>query len=326
MSVYRLYCDLICGSGKLDLKLLEIFVAVYRMRSVTRAAAELRIAQPTVSIALAKLRARFVDNLFVRTSGGMEPTPRATELFGPISDSLASLGAALRPNGAFVPAEAERRFRLCVSDSSQILLLPRLLDRLKTAAPGISLEIIPVASDTHRLLESGEVDLALGYLPQLEAGFYQQRLFDQRFMCMVRTKHPRIGSSLTRRQFLAESHVQIQQAGLGRLLEDAFAKAGLRLKIGLQLPTFLGVSYMVASTDLIVTVPELIARTVAVPPLQVRTVKPPIPISPYTVRQHWHQRFQRDPPNIWLRQTIADLFASPPLRQQVQTLAAHDKK
>ena len=74
-----------------DLRLLQVFEAIHKTRSVSRAADALELGQPAVSIALGKLREHFSDPLFVRTSGVMEPTPLAEELLQPIRKALDAL-------------------------------------------------------------------------------------------------------------------------------------------------------------------------------------------------------------------------------------------
>ena len=135
------------------------------------------------------------------------------ELHEPFVESLAMLRDALRHRVVFDPAQSQRCFRVCMTDISQIVLLPRLLNRLKAVAPSIRVDVFPIAADTPKVLEAGDADLAIGFMPQLEAGFYQQKLFEQSFVCMVRNDHPRIGKSLTLKRFVDESHIQITTSG-----------------------------------------------------------------------------------------------------------------
>jgi DNA-binding transcriptional LysR family regulator len=298
----------------MDLRLIEVFLAVYRTRSVSRAAETLGLAQPTVSIALAKLRREFGDVLFVRTTSGMQPTPRATAAFAPVAAAMSALSDAVQSRAAFDPNTIRRLFRVSVSDSSQMVLIPRLLSQLRRRAPGVTLELSPIAADAPRQLEGGQIDLAIGALPQLGAGFMQQRLFHQGFVCLVRKNHPRIlGETITLEQFAAEAHIRVPVAGAGsgfELLQKRLARQGLMLQVAVSQSTFLGVALVVASTDLVATVPEQLGRTLAKEnSKRVRLVAPPFKWSPYTVRQYWHERFHGDPPNRWLRSLVAELFS-----------------
>src|SRR5690606_27063617 len=123
---------------------LEVFLSIYHERSVSGAAKKLALSQPTVSIALGKLRRLFGDPLFVRTSDGMQPTPRAIAVFNPLSTALSSITEAVHHKDGFDAASAERRFRICVSDTSQVILMPRLLHALQERAPGIGIGVVPM--------------------------------------------------------------------------------------------------------------------------------------------------------------------------------------
>ena len=170
-----------------DPKLLQLFDVLYQCRSVTRSAEQLGQSQPTVSIWLGRLREELNDPLFVRTPGGMAPTPRADQLIGPCREVLESLRRLTTWEPQFVPATAQRRFRLCVSDASHITLLPSILNHLRTHAPGIRLEAARIDGNTESALESGEADLAIGFVPWLGAGMYQQVLFEQTQSCSNNT-------------------------------------------------------------------------------------------------------------------------------------------
>ena len=110
-----------------DIKLLQLFDVLYDTRSVTKAADQLSVSQPTVSIWLGQLRRDLRDPLFVRTPGGMAPTPQAAALIGPCREVLESLRRIAAWEAVFDPATAQRRFRISMTDASHVTLLPRLL-------------------------------------------------------------------------------------------------------------------------------------------------------------------------------------------------------
>ena len=206
--------------AKLDVDWLGIFVEIYKTQSVSRTAERLCIAQSTASMALNKLRRHFGDKLFCRTSRGMEPTPKALSIYPGLRDALAGIENARGTRSVFAPAEAERTFCICVTDISEIVLLPRLLNHLKQSAPRIAIESERISTDSPRRLESGDVDLAVGFLPVLDAGFYQQTLFDEHFVCLAAANHPRIRGKLTKRAFSAEGHIVVSTTGTGHSIVD----------------------------------------------------------------------------------------------------------
>jgi DNA-binding transcriptional LysR family regulator len=161
---------------KFDLDLLLIFDEIYKTASLTQSAESLGIAQPTVSVALAKLRQHFDDPLFIRTSRGMQPTPLADSVIDDVRATTAALHKTLSPRITFDPSVAQREFRIGMTDISEIVLLPTLLNHLQSVAPGVRLNVVKISPETPKQLEHGEVDLAVGFMPHLEAGFYQQKL------------------------------------------------------------------------------------------------------------------------------------------------------
>lgn len=296
----------------LEIRLLSVFDEIYKTRSVTRAADNLGLGQPAVSIALGKLREHFNDPLFVRTSTGMEPTPLGEELVQPIRGAIDALANALRYRTAFDPATAQRSFRICMTDISQLVLLPRLWAELRATAPGVRIEIAHLTAETAKMLEAGEADLALGFMPQLEAGFYQQSLFRQHYVCMVSADHPRIRDSLSLAQFEAEEHAVVSSSGTGHLIVDReIARQNIARRVALRVPNFLGVAFVVEHTDLLVTIPTRLGEVLAGRG-HFRTFPVPFELPDYAVKQHWHERYHHDPGNRWLRRLISGLLSTAP--------------
>jgi DNA-binding transcriptional LysR family regulator len=295
--------------AKLDLDWLGVFVEVYQTHSVTRAAQRLGMAQASASMALNKLRHHFDDRLFIRTSQGMEPTPRAQQIYPALHAALAQIALARGTADVFEPASSPRTFRICMTDISEIVLLPTLINHLQQAAPQLSVEAEKISAQTARRLESGEVDLAVGFMPDLEAGFYQQALFAQDFVCLAAAGHPRIQGKLSLRAFKAEGHIVVSTSGTGHAIVDqVLAKQGIERRVMLRIPSFLGVARIVAQTELLVIVPRLLGQALALQE-QVQTLRPPLALPSYKVKQHWHERFNADTGKVWLRQTLAALFS-----------------
>ena len=291
----------------LDSKQLQLFDLLYTTRSVTRTADLLGQSQPTVSIWLGKLRRQLRDPLFVRTPAGMQPTPQADALIGQAREILESLRRLADWEPTFVPATAQRRFRICMTDASHITLLPQLLAHVRTAAPNVRLDAAHIDGNTAQALETGEADLALGYIPWLESGIYQQTLYPQDWVCLANPRHPRIGKTLTLEAYRNEAHIGIVGGTGAQVLETALHARRIRRRIALELPGFLGLYAIVSTTDLIATLPRHTGETLAkVGRLKVFPCPVPIPI--FTVKQHWHARYHHDAGNRWLRGTIASLF------------------
>lgn len=294
--------------SRIETPWIEVFIAVYRERNVSRAAERLGIAQASASVALARLRTHFGDRLFVRTARGMEPTPRAQALY-PELVAVTERLEALRTQGTeFDPAHAARRFRIAMTDISEVVLLPGLLAYLRRTAPGVQITAEPSSPDSARRLEAGEVDLAVGFMPQLETGFHQQTLFVQNFVCLAAAEHPRIRGALSRRSLVDEWHVVVAAAGTGHAIVDrVLARHRVERRVALEVPSFLGVARIVARTDLLAIVPHVLGEILsAQEPVQLLEL--PMPFPGYGVKQHWHARLHDDTGHAWLRRTIVQLF------------------
>ncbi len=296
--------------SKLDLEWLAVFDEIYKTGSVSKAADRLGIAQAAASTMLNKLRVHFDDRLFARTAQGMQPTPHAQGIHVHVREVLSQMEQARGSRSLFDPARAQRSFRICMTDISEVVLLPGLLDQLRRTAPGVHIETEIISNDSGRRLEDGEVDLAVGFMPQLDAGFYQQTLFMQNFVCLAAQNHPRIGDRLTRKRFEAEAHAVISSSDTGHAIVDkTIARLGIERNVVVRLSSFLSVARIVAHTELIVIVPRILGAVLATQE-PVKLLEPPFALPAYAVKQHWHERFHADAGNVWLRRTVARLFAT----------------
>ncbi len=295
--------------SKLDLDWLAVFDEVYKTASVSKAAERLGIAQAAASTALNKLRTHFDDRLFARTALGMQPTPFAQQIRPALAEILAQLEIAHGSRATFDAAKARHTFRVCMTDISEVVLLPRLLNHMRRVAPGVHIETENISTQTGQRLEDGEVDLAIGFMPQLDAGFYQQALFAQNFVCLVAKNHPRIGAKLSKRGFAAEAHAVITSSGTGHaIVGKTLARLGIERDVVVQLSSFLCVARIVAQTELVAIVPRILGQILAEQE-PVKLIETPFTLPSYSVKQHWHERFHADAGNAWLRRTMAELFS-----------------
>lgn len=303
----------------IDLNLLVAFDAMMQERNVTRAGLRVGLSQPSMSHALVRLRHLCGDPLFVRVKSGMEPTPFAHRMATSVRAGLSILQAGLESAVAFDPKQSERIFQVLLSDLGEVVYLPRLMQHLKSAAPGVSLRILQLPREGYRdALETGDADLAIGFLPALSAGFYQQRLFSDQHVCLMRAGHPRIGRRLNIGQFTAESHIMIEPAGsrysrvsphssTTTLIEQYLEKQGLRRHVALRVPHFTVVPEILEATDLLAVIPSTVARVMA-PLRRIKILPLPLTAPNFEVKQFWHERSHQDEGTRWLRGVIASLF------------------
>lgn len=294
----------------LDLNLLRVFDALMRDRKVAAAAQRLGLTAPAVSNALARLRRSTGDALFTRTPGGMQPTAHALAIGPTIAGALAAIDDSVGRPEAFDPATSTRSFRLAMSDIGEVIFLPELVRTLRTEAPGVSLVTLRSTTDDLRgSLAAGGVDLAIGWLPELGAGFHQRHLFSQRYVALMAGNHPLARGRLTRERFLAAQHAVVVAAGTGHERVRALLRRhGVAEPLALTLPHFVAVPYIVSESDLVVTVPEKLARKAAAPfGLAVRDL--PLALPTFDVNVFWHPRLHQEAACRWLRERMAQLFA-----------------
>jgi DNA-binding transcriptional LysR family regulator len=292
----------------IDLNLLVALDALLVERSVTEAAQRIGRSQPAMSHALGRLRKLLSDPLLVRTPQGMVPTPRAQALAGPLRQILAQVHRTLQEPPAFDPASARHTFTLAATDYAELLLLPRLMERLAAVAPGLSLNVLPLGEGVPKAaLESGQLDLVLGPFRDIPSELHQQILFHERFVCVVRTDHPTVGKELSLRKFLALSHVLISPRGtVAGVVDHALSAQSLQRHVALSIPHFLIAPFVVAQTDLIVTLAERVAQGFAAH-LPLRLLKPPVELPGFAIPQVWHERLHYDPAHQWLRRVLTEL-------------------
>ncbi|HEX6704054.1 MAG TPA: LysR family transcriptional regulator [Albitalea sp.] len=299
--------------NRIDLNLLRVFDAILETRSVTIAASMLGLTQSAVSNQLARLREAFGDPLFVRTSEGMMPTPRALAISGPIRQSLLQIRLCLEEQLGFDPATSDRTFNIFMTDVGQLVLLPRLVERISREAPRVNIQTVQVPASRTRdmALESGDVDLAAGYFENFDGSFRQQLLFEEHYVGMVRRGHPTIRDSLSLKTFLATPQLVYQPLGGGHGLQEsavdqAFAAADVPRRVAVRGAHSVGLAYIVSSTDLLVIIPSRLAAACR-ELVDVNILPVPIAIPNFQIKQHWHERFHHDPGNRWLRGLIAEL-------------------
>lgn len=294
----------------IDLNLLVVFDLLYQEQNTQRVALRIGITQPAVSHALKRLRLLLDDELFERTSQGLQPTPRASQLHPGIADALTRMNDTLNLCDDFKPAKSDRTFHINMTDIGEIVFLPRLLQYLSQHAPGISLNTVRSHhNDLKHEMEEGEIDLAVGLIPQLGAGFYQQRLFVQRYVCLMRHDHPLASRDFSLEDFRTAPQAVVVAQGTGHsIVEEQLARAGINRPVSLTLPNFAAVPYIVNSSDLVVTVTNKLAEATQTHfGLTVR--EHPIALSEIPINLFWHRRFHQDPGNRWLRGLMFNMFS-----------------
>ncbi|MDP2064408.1 MAG: LysR family transcriptional regulator [Burkholderiaceae bacterium] len=296
---------------EIDLNLLVVFNQLLIEQRVSRVAEKLGVSQPAVSNALSRLRKLLGDELFLRTSRGMVPTPFAEQLAESVTYALDMIHGALNQRDAFDARTCVRSFTIGMTDIGEIVFLPALLERLAREAPGVTLNTVRNAAvNLNDEMGAGHVDLAIGLLPQLKAGFFQRRLFRQRYVCVFRLGHVLDKKRITLEAFSRAEHVVVVSPGTGHgKVEELLRRSGIQRQVRLTVPHFVPLGHILGSTDLVATVPARLAEKMAGPfGLGFRDHPAALPEVP--INLFWHARYHKDPANQWLRSVVVSLFAT----------------
>jgi DNA-binding transcriptional LysR family regulator len=294
----------------IDLNLLVVFKHLLAERSVSRVAQVLDLSQPAVSNALARLRKLLGDELFLRTPSGMEPTPFAEQLAESVTYGLGMIHGALNQRANFDPATSKRTFVMGMTDVGEIYFLPRLMERLKRDAPGVTVSTVRnTAVNLRDEMEAGKVDLAIGLLPQLKAGFFQRRLFKQRYVCLLREGHKLAKRKMSLAEFSASEHLLVVAEGTGHgKVDEVLKRSGVERKVTLTVPHFVAVGHILQATDLVATVPERLAGRMT-GPFGLVSVPHPATLPEVAINLFWHAKYHKAPANQWLRTLVFDMFS-----------------
>lgn len=292
-----------------DLNLLVAFDALMTERSVTRAAQRLKLGQPAMSHALSTLRLLLDDEVLVRVGTGMNPTAKATTLAPRLRELLLQIQNTLTEGKPFAPQSETRIVRLGFSSELEILLLPKLTAYLRTHAPGVSLLTRSAArSDAHRMLDSGELDLAIGCFDYGLERHGGTPLFEQSLACCFNPTLVQPQLPLTESDYIAHPHALMTlKDDIQGCLSEALARAGQTLNVVLAASDFLTVLAAAAEAPVIATLPARMAATYA--PRFGLTVTPiPLDLRLPAVALVWSMQTDRDPALAWLRAQIVTLL------------------
>jgi DNA-binding transcriptional LysR family regulator len=296
---------------KLDLNLLRVLVAVYETRNITAAANSLNVSQPAASAALARLRDAFNDPLFVRSTVGMEPTPRTLSIIEKVKEILESIDQDILSQKAFEPVHATDEFVLCMTAIAEYVFLPHLFGVVKKHAPLTRIKSLALSpSDLQEGLQNGRVNLAIGFYPNLvSADIYQQRLFSHNLVCLVRQGHSITGDRMTLAEFVGAAHVDVRDGSrTSEMFEELLSNRKIERNVVLTMSHYMGVPRVIAESDLIAVAPFIVARLFA-RQYGLRVMSLPLELPDYDLKQYWHRKYHHDPRLIWLRSLIQSEFS-----------------
>ena len=304
----------------LDLNLLRVFDVMLEERSVTRAGARLGLTQSAVSHALNRLRYTLGDELFVRGSAGMQPTPRAIEMGPPVHAALNQLQAALARSD-FHPGTSERRFAVIAGAYASAVIAPAMAARLAESAPLAELAIVEYGADVLERLDSRRADLLVGNVMAAPDRFARETIMTEELVWVVRSGHPLFQDHATdMRTLVSVPHIVIarpvpgivegggdRRAFVSRAswedagaFEAALANGGLTRRVGATVPDNYTALAMAVRTDMATLIPRRLALLSAQGG-RVKLVEPPYDSPPVDIGVVYLKDRLADPAIAWLR-------------------------
>lgn len=292
---------------KYDLNLLPVLLVMMEERNVTRAAERLGITQPALSNALNRLRETLNDPLFIRERYGMRPTPKAEQLAQVVGAALSSIDKVILGQQDFDPLNATRLFTLAPNSYVEFIMMPAIVARLRSCAPGIRLRLTPFGNDvTETGVISGNTDMVLGRIVEPPDNLVVQHLMNEGLACVIRADHPLVGEKLSAEQYEQLKHVNVLPPGRMRAgLYQALEQRGLRRQVAVSVTHFLAVPEMIAVTDYCATLPRLICQHLS-RDQRLRIVPAPVDLGTFPVEMGWHARYRDDPAHRWFRTLITE--------------------
>ncbi len=289
-----------------DLNLFVVFDVIYTERNLTKSGEVLGITQPAVSNALSRLRENFNDELFVRTSKGMVPTPVAENMVNDIRQALDLIRNSISESESFKPKTANATFRISIGDTSEYRLLPQLIKNISNSAPGVDVEsYLTPRTETPKELAAGNIDFAIDPPIHSDPNLRNKKIYQDDYVLVVNKKHPIAKKKkISLEDYLNLSHIHISKraSGLGHV-DTTLNRLGLTRRIALRAQHFLVAPYIIDQSNLAMTTIKSFSRG-----RELKVFQLPFKINPLVLHLYWHVNKDMDPANKWMRELILKTY------------------
>lgn len=295
--------------GKIDLNLFLVLRTVYEAGSITAAAKELHLSQPAVSHALARLRDKFEDELFIRHGRKMIPSAFCQKIMPQVSQSLDALESTLSNDKLFDVHEHKREIKLGFRDILESKFFPPLMADLTTNTPNITINSRQVTRvEMEKALEQQEIDIVIDVLTPTGHNINHTLVCEEHFSLICREDHP-ILDDLTLENYAEASHALISlRDSPVDLVDMALAKHGVMRKFGLQCEHYFAATSVICQCDMLLTMPHAYASQLEEKmPVHVSPLPFEVPLLP--VHMYWHKQAEHDPLNNWMRDKLLAIAA-----------------
>ena len=289
-----------------DLNLFVVFDVIYTERNLTKSGEVLGITQPAVSNALSRLRENFNDELFVRTSKGMVPTPVAENMVNDIRQALDLIRNSISESETFNPKTAKATFRISIGDTSEYRLLPELIKNISNSAPGVDVQsYLTPREETPKELAAGNIDFAIDPPIHSDPNLRNKKIYQDDYVLVVNKKHPIAKKKkISLEDYLNLSHIHISKraSGLGHV-DTTLNRLGLTRRIALRAQHFLVAPYIIDQSNLVMTTIKSFSRG-----RELKVFQLPFKINPLVLHLYWHVNKDMDPANKWMRELILKTY------------------
>ena len=289
-----------------DLNLFVVFDVIYTERNLTKSGEVLGITQPAVSNALSRLRENFNDELFVRTSKGMVPTPVAENMVNDIRQALDLIRNSISESESFNPKTANATFRISIGDTSEYRLLPQLIKNISNLASGVDVEsYLTPRTETPKELAAGNIDFAIDPPIHSDPNLRNKKIYQDDYVLVVNKKHPIAKKKkISLEDYLNLSHIHISKraSGLGHV-DTTLNRLGLTRRIALKAQHFLVAPYIIDQSNLAMTTIKSFSRG-----RELKVFQLPFKINPLVLHLYWHVNKDMDPANKWMRELILNTY------------------
>ena len=285
----------------MDTHLVVALHALLQERSVTQAARRVGVTQPSMSHALGRLRSHFQDPLLVKVGVAMALTDRARGLIEPTADAIERLERVFAPAARFEARSSKHSFRMVATDNLELFVLPALARVLAADAPGVVVRCRNIPPDWELRLRMGEIDVKLGRGGPVPKDCRETLLGRETFVCLMRRGHPSERGRLTIEKYAACDHLMVSPHGLeGSLVDRALERRGLHRRVAMTVSHFLVAPFIVARSDLLLTVSARVADTLA-ERLDLVVRPCPVPLASYALTMVWSARLEDDGGHRFIR-------------------------
>lgn len=296
-----------------DLNLLHLFKVLYEERNITQASKRVSLSQPALSHKLNKLRNEFKDDLFVRASRGLTPTPLAHQIAPQVLELLSNVESFYQQVDSFDFLKNDDVVRIYTTDLIEQMLLPKLLPIIEEQAPKLQIITFSTGGSLPKQeLETGSCDIAIaGFYNDLPDTYFQQSLSSEKFVVLASKYNKSIKNNMDMDDYLSCPHVVTTLSGnLSGLVDEALAEKGLSRRVAAGMSSFLSPPMVIKQSNFILTCLSSIAEEACANYCDLKMYQPPLELDSIGIVQTWHQRSHHDPMRKWVRQTIHQILST----------------